>query len=255
MSGARASDIVCETASRSVPARCDSPAATGPECETKNDARPPAVRLICDYAMLSIGYERIYADQHRLLQAGAISESDVIAWQGKRDSCDSISCLDTVFSEWQQYSARLKTRSASHQPTDGGGTPLPTELVGRQSSPRISSASSSEQLAAPEQSQRGSTYATPSSTEAEKRVVEAQPPPQVEVQPATMPDSPTRKPSSPLGTLILIGALCFGIARFLTPKRDRRFKTGYKGNRTLPTAVPILYGLSVVLVLIGFLAS
>lgn len=59
----------------------------------------------------------------------------------------------------------------------------------------------------------------------------------------------------PLGTLILIGALCFGIARFLTPKRDGRFKTGYKGNRTLPTAVPILYGLSVVLVLIGFLAS
>lgn len=204
--------------------------------------------------MLSMGYERIYADQQRLLQVGSISESDVAAWREKRDSCDSVSCLDAVFAEWQQSSARLKTRPAIHQSADSGVTPPSTELAGRQGLPRVSSASNSEQPAAPEQNPRGSMYATPGSAEVEKRV-EPQPPTQADVPPATTPDSTPRKPSSPLGALILIGALCFGIARLLTPKRDRRYKTGYKENRTVPTAVPIMYGLSVVLVLIGFLAG
>lgn len=201
-----------------------------------------------------MGYERIYADQQLLLRAGSISESDVAAWREKRDSCDSVSCLDTVFAEWQQYSARVKTRSATHQPTVGGAAPPSIELAGRQSSPRVSSASSSEQLTAPEQNPRGSFYATPGSAEAEKRV-EAQPPTQADIPRAAAPDSTPKKPSSPLGALILFGALCFGVARLLTPKRDRRYKTGYKENRTVPTAVPILYGLSVVLVLVGFLAG
>lgn len=249
-----ASDIACEPVSRSLSARCESPAAAGPECEAKNDTRPQAVRLICDYAMLSMGYERIYADQQRLLQVGSISESDVAAWREKRDSCDSVSCLDTVFAEWQQSSARLKSRPISHQSTDSGVASPSRELAGRQGFPRASSVSNSEPPAAPEQNPRGSIYTTPGSAEAEKRV-EAQPPTQADIPPATAPDNAPKKPSSPLGALILFGALCFGVARVLTPKRDRRFKTGYKENRTVPTAVPILYGLSVVLVLIGFLAG
>lgn len=254
MSGAWASDIVCETSSRSLPARCDSPTATGPECETQNDARPPVVRLICDYAMLSMGYERIYADQQSLLQAGSISESDVAVWREKRDSCDSVSCLDILFAEWQQSSARLKSRPIVHQSTDSGAASPSSELAGRQGFPRASSVSNSGPPGAPEQNARGSIYATPGSSEAEKRI-EARPPPQADIPPATTPDATPKKPSSPLGALILFGALCFGVARLLTPKRDRRYKTGYKENRTVPTAVPILYGLSVVLVLVGFLAS
>lgn len=64
--------------------------------------------MICDHALLAMGHERIYAAQQRLLRSGSISEADIVAWRKKRDSCESISCLDKLFAEWQQQAAQLK---------------------------------------------------------------------------------------------------------------------------------------------------
>jgi len=58
-------------------------------------------RLICESALFSMGYQRIYAEQQRLLKAGAISQADIAAFRKKRDGCDTASCLDTVFREWK----------------------------------------------------------------------------------------------------------------------------------------------------------
>jgi hypothetical protein len=67
-----------------------------------------ARRLICESALFSMGYQRIYADQQRLLKAGSITEADIAAFRKKRDSCDSAACLDSVLREWRAFAAQRK---------------------------------------------------------------------------------------------------------------------------------------------------
>jgi hypothetical protein len=62
-----------------------------------------ASQIICETALFSMGYQRIYADQQRLLKAGVISQADIDGFRRQRDACDSASCLDTVFSAWRQH--------------------------------------------------------------------------------------------------------------------------------------------------------
>jgi uncharacterized protein len=47
--------------------------------------------------------------------------------------------------------------------------------------------------------------------------------------------------STPNGTLAAIATILILIAQAITPRRDRRFKTGYKENKTVPSAVYWLY--------------
>lgn len=81
-----------------------------------------ASQIICEHALFSMGYQRIYTDQQRLLQAGVISQPDIDAFRKKRDQCDSANCLDTVFSAWKQHlvdigaSKTLRSRSAKPAP-------------------------------------------------------------------------------------------------------------------------------------------
>lgn len=62
-----------------------------------------ASQIICETALFSMGYQRIYADQQRLLKAGVIAQADIDAFRRQRDACTSASCLDTVFSAWRQH--------------------------------------------------------------------------------------------------------------------------------------------------------
>lgn len=96
---ARASDISCEPP----PATCAGAAASTPACAPR-----PAERLICDHALLSMGYARIYADQQRLLKTGAVSEAEIATFRKKRDACTTLDCLDTVFSDWKRLAAERK---------------------------------------------------------------------------------------------------------------------------------------------------
>jgi len=74
-------------------------------------ARPvPAHRMICESALFSMGYQRIFADQQRQLKAGSITESEIAAFRKKRDACDSAACLDTVFREWKAFAAQATPR-------------------------------------------------------------------------------------------------------------------------------------------------
>ena len=69
-------------------------------CET------PATRasqIICETALFSMGYQRIYADQQRLLKAGVVSQADIDAFRRQRDACETPNCLDSVFSAWRQH--------------------------------------------------------------------------------------------------------------------------------------------------------
>ncbi|WP_354682447.1 hypothetical protein [Cupriavidus necator] len=69
-----------------------------------------ASRLICESALFSMGYQRIYADQQRLLKTGSITEADIAAFRKKRDSCASASCLDAVFREWRAFAAQARSK-------------------------------------------------------------------------------------------------------------------------------------------------
>jgi len=104
----RASDISCETSPRSAPTQCAGPVNSGTACANQKTAPMQVERMICDHALLAMGHERIYAAQQRLLRSGSISEADIVAWRKKRDSCESVSCLDKLFAEWQQQAAKLK---------------------------------------------------------------------------------------------------------------------------------------------------
>ncbi|PVY79397.1 hypothetical protein C7414_10580 [Cupriavidus alkaliphilus] len=87
-------------------------ATTDIDCDPS--ARPPGIneaqRMICESALFSMGYQRIHADQQRLLKAGAITPADVAAFRGKRDRCGSAACLDAVFREWRAFAAQARAR-------------------------------------------------------------------------------------------------------------------------------------------------
>jgi hypothetical protein len=68
-----------------------------------------AERLICDHALLSMGYRRIFADQQRMLREQKITDDDVAAFRKQRDACTTLDCLDGVFSAWKQNTANLKS--------------------------------------------------------------------------------------------------------------------------------------------------
>ncbi|MEK7318055.1 MAG: hypothetical protein AAB280_03120 [Pseudomonadota bacterium] len=77
-------------------------------------ARPvPAHRMICESALFSMGYQRIFADQQRQLKTGSITEQEIAAFRKKRDACDSAACLDAVLREWKAFAAQAATR---HKP-------------------------------------------------------------------------------------------------------------------------------------------
>jgi hypothetical protein len=86
--------------------------ATDIDCDPS--ARPAATthaqRLICESALFSMGYQRIYADQQRLLKAGAVTEADIAAFRRQRDRCDSAACLDAVFRAWRATAAEARPR-------------------------------------------------------------------------------------------------------------------------------------------------
>ncbi|SDC19308.1 hypothetical protein SAMN05216345_101872 [Cupriavidus sp. YR651] len=114
---AQASDISCKSSLHSTTVRCDDSIAGGPLCARHADRRPPAERLICDYAMLNVAYERIYADQRHMLNAGKIRPSEVLAWRRKRDACTTVKCVDQVFADWQRQAVTRRLAANPVQPS------------------------------------------------------------------------------------------------------------------------------------------
>lgn len=113
---AQASDIACQPAPQSATARCDDPVSPGQRCGSPPDRRPVAQRMICEYAMLHMGYLRIDDDQRRQLRAGTLRMGDLQAWRRKRDACTSVPCLDAVFAEWWRHRGERLTAAKPHAP-------------------------------------------------------------------------------------------------------------------------------------------
>ncbi|CAG2155884.1 GntR family transcriptional regulator [Cupriavidus numazuensis] len=110
-SGAYASDIACTAPLGGASARCAEPYGSGVGCEPRAGAQAGARKehLICEYTMLSERYERIYAEQQRMLRKGTMLNADLAAWRAKRDACDTVRCMDSVFHMfWRQRDAMLK---------------------------------------------------------------------------------------------------------------------------------------------------
>ncbi|WER50231.1 GntR family transcriptional regulator [Cupriavidus sp. WKF15] len=123
VSGARASDIACKSPAGGSSVHCEDPEGAGTRCTLATDGARPRTRqqhhLICDSATLSGRYERIYAEQQRMLRKGTLQDADIAAWRARRDACDSARCLESMFAKfWRDRDAMRNTpgRPASPHP-------------------------------------------------------------------------------------------------------------------------------------------
>lgn len=119
-----ASDISCKPAAGEAAVRCNNPDGSGVRCALATDAAPSRGRhaLICDSSRLSERYERIYAEQQRMLHKGRIDNADISAWRARRDACDSARCLESLFAKFWRERDSMKAP---------GGRPTPESQAAR----------------------------------------------------------------------------------------------------------------------------
>ncbi|MGO4326153.1 hypothetical protein AB4Z48_16730 [Cupriavidus sp. 2TAF22] len=268
--GVQASEIACKTMLRSDFIRCEEdPLAAGQRCVSQEDLRPRGESLICDYAILNIEYERIYADQDRMLLAGAIQHEGVLAWRRNRDACTSVECLDDAFANWQQDVARTQPEQAVAQP----GKPLAASL---RRTPAVKSARSRPRLGnvswvvTPTQDRTAppQVIATTVSQPAVLAPIAVAPP---VAQPHRVSVAPRQERTAggwgSLGVLAWLGIFCGGLAYLWDRRLRHRFpgapgiygrgrRSIYRPRRRIPVPLLILSGLLVAngLVLIFILA-
>ncbi|WP_167525587.1 GntR family transcriptional regulator [Cupriavidus oxalaticus] len=117
--GAWASDIACKSPAGESTVRCNNPDGSGVRCSLVTDEPGPRQRhaLICDSSRLSDRYERIYAEQQRMLRKGRIDNADLTAWRARRDACESARCLESLFSRFWRERDSMKSASERAAPT------------------------------------------------------------------------------------------------------------------------------------------
>ncbi len=147
VSGARASDIDCKSPASGSPVRCEDPRGVGMRCTLATDDPRPSARkhhLICGSSRLSERYERIYAEQQRMLRKGTIHDSDITAWRARRDACDSVRCLEGMFARfWRERDAMRNAparpaappQAATAMSSPATQEPAPTTTQGAQEQP------------------------------------------------------------------------------------------------------------------------
>ncbi|GAB7548837.1 hypothetical protein [Cupriavidus sp. 8B] len=230
--GAEASDIVCKTTHHASP--------------TQAQKRPHAARLICDYTLLSISYERIYADQQRLLRSGAIRQADILAWRKKRDACGSVRCLDGVFAQWPQYEARRKSawnaNRSSKQPETLAAHDNPRRAEAARPMPPKPNPQAPTQPVAAQRNPQPTMLATATDTSlrAAPTVAAAAP----------LAGKKASGPRGALGNLAWFGAFGMSLAYLLKRGRDGRLRKVVEQYRTAPAPLLVLYALIVVNVLL-----
>jgi len=257
--GAQASDIVCKAARRGASASCEDTVAGGQRCAKQTgNRRPTADSLICDYALLSIGYDRIYAEQQRLLRHGAIRQADIVAWRKKRDACDSVSCMDDVFAQWHRYAAQRKSTRVATQPKERVAIPLPEkpQNIEARDKPRraevVASLPPRQNSQAPAPltvTQRSTEQAvrTPT-TDTSLRNLPVKPP----VMPAASKPSPVARGS--FGALACAGVIGVGLAYRRTRKRHGGFPREHAPHAPVPAARLVLFALIALNLLLLLLA-
>lgn len=267
-SGAWASDIVCKSTARESPVRCNNPDGSGVRCNLATDEAGPRARprhLICDSSRLSERYERIYAEQQRMLRKGRIQDSDIAAWRSRRDACDSVRCLESMFAKFWRERDSMRVapgRSDSANPAaTARSTPASQEAApppAAASAPAPQAPQASTQIPAPTQRvPEEPPPAVPLATSAGPEPVEPTRPtaPAVEALPVwqgtTAPPVAGNKNSSPakpypaaLAVESLLSGLAVMGAGFLWTRRAARAQD--RTRFAIPAAVVVVYGLLLV---------
>ncbi|EYS94027.1 GntR family transcriptional regulator [Cupriavidus sp. SK-4] len=263
-SGAWASDIVCKPTARETPVRCNNPDGSGVRCNLATDEAGPRVRprhLICDSSRLSERYERIYAEQQRMLRKGRIVDSDIAAWRSRRDACDSVRCLESMFAKfWRERdSMRIAPgrSDAANQAATARSTPASQEAPQPPAAASAPAPQASTQIPEPTQRvQEEPPPAEPLAMSAGAEPVEPVRPaaPAVETLPVwqgTTPPIAENKNSTPaksypaaLAVESLVSGLVVMGTGFLWTRRAARAQD--RTRFAIPAAVVVVYGLLLV---------
>lgn len=270
-SGAWASDIVCKSTAREAPVRCNNPDGSGVRCNLATDEAGPRARprhLICDSSRLSERYERIYAEQQRMLHKGRILDSDIAAWRSRRDACDSVRCLESMFAKfWRERdSMRIapgrsdsanQAATARSIPASQKAAPLPAAASAPAPQAAQAPQTSTQIPAPPQHVQEAPPPPVPLATSAGPEPVEPTRPtaPAVEALPVwqgtTAPPVAENKNSSParpypaaLAVESLLSGLAVMGAGFLWTRRASRAQD--RTRFAIPAAVVVVYGLLLV---------
>ncbi|QQX86435.1 GntR family transcriptional regulator [Cupriavidus necator] len=270
-SGAWASDIVCKSTAREAPVRCNNPDGSGVRCNLATDEAGPRARprhLICDSSRLSERYERIYAEQQRMLHKGRILDSDIAAWRSRRDACDSVRCLESMFAKfWRERdSMRIapgrsdsanQAATARSIPASQKAAPLPAAASAPAPQAAQAPQTSTQIPAPPQHVQEAPPPPVPLATSAGPEPVEPTRPtaPAVEALPVwqgtTAPPVAENKNSSPakpypaaLAVESLLSGLAVMGAGFLWTRRTARAQD--RTRFAIPAAVVVVYGLLLV---------
>ena len=187
--------------------------------------------IICEYSILNSEYEGIYQQQEKLMQSGRLSQDAIVLWRKKRDSCTSVTCMDTVFAEWKTITASTAKPDAIQKQEAQPTFPLDT------SKEQNSSASLSD------------SFTRPNSGNEQRQGVES-----LRDQPAVMPveettsaisPNPTTESSTPIkqtdsyaGISVLI-SIVFVLSYFFRRKgSDKSEKTDAKKIKPAPERYP-----------------
>ncbi|WP_155888078.1 GntR family transcriptional regulator [Cupriavidus sp. WS] len=235
--------------------RCDDPG-SGMRCSLVTGERPRNQRPWCGSAALTSRYERIHAEQQRLLRAGAIRDADVDAWRARRDACESASCLESLYHEWWRWRDAGRFRS---------GLPSVPPSARSSVSP---SASSSAALPVPPSAQPAASVAArvpPKPAPVPAVAERASPAPAEAGAPDVLDASGTSSDASPGGTAVapaaspldsgvpVSPALLGGVAAFgmgavyaWQRRRGRGAAPGHGRRRAISAVMAIFYGLLIV---------
>ncbi|MCP3022905.1 GntR family transcriptional regulator [Cupriavidus basilensis] len=246
--GAQASDIDCKSASGAGSVRCEDPQGNGMRCALETDGRPRNKHLVCDNAELSTRYERIYAEQQKLLHSGVTNDADVRAWRSRRDACGSVRCLDSLFHEWWRWrdAARMKPARPAVAP---GTTVAPSTTVAAPVPPKQEPTPPARDQATPAQLAATVPESAKPSEPASPAAAGVQAPP---TSPGTgqVPSEPASANVVLSGLLAGLAAVGIGAAWLWKRKRERRASLKHERRRVISAGMAILYGLLIVNVLL-----
>lgn len=251
VSGVQASDIHCGSPSRGSSVHCEDPQGAGTRCTLETDGPRQNARkqhLICDSATLSARYERLYAEQQRMLRKGTLQDADVTAWRVRRDACESVRCLESMFAKFWRERETLRNAPA-RPPAPPPAAAAASNPVAHEPAPAALPTPPAQEV--PASAEPLATQAKAEPAEPARPTAASPEPPDVGQEAAPYlakndDSSPGNRRSAALALESLFSGLAvLGIgAGFLWTRRTGRAQDGPRS--AIPAAMVIAYGLLLV---------